>query len=58
MGAELKITPEMVEVAERVFGEWKTENHSALFEDGSLGDVADLLRRLLVVLPYETMASS
>jgi len=44
------LTPEMIEAGVRVFSEWKSENYGELFEDGGLGDVADLLARLRLVL--------
>jgi hypothetical protein len=39
----------MIEEAEAIFGEWKTENHGTLFEDGGLGDVAYLLARFRTI---------
>jgi hypothetical protein len=44
------LTPSQIAEGERIFADWKSENWAAIHEDGALGDVAQLLVRLRVVL--------
>ena len=44
------LSPAQIEAGESVVADWKSENWGEIHEDGGLGDVADLLARLRIIL--------
>lgn len=44
------LTPSQLAEGERIFADWKSENWDTIHKDGGLGDVAQLLARLRVLL--------